>query len=49
MRNAKKLIEANVYRMSQIGEVDAEMIDFEGKPMIRRIHWKKPRRGKSRT
>jgi hypothetical protein len=40
MRNAKKLIEAIVYRMSQMGEVDAEMIDFEGKPMIRRIHWR---------
>lgn len=40
MRNAKKLIEAIVYRMSEKGEVDAEVIDFEGKPMIRRIHWK---------
>ena len=44
MRNAKRLIEAIVYRMSEIGEVDAEMIDFEGKPMIRRIHWKNPGR-----
>jgi hypothetical protein len=48
MHNAKKLIEAIVYRMSEIGEVDAEIIDFEGKPLIRRIHWKKPKRSKRR-
>ena len=39
MRNAKKLIEAIVFRMSEMGEVDAEMIELEGKPIIRRIHW----------
>jgi hypothetical protein len=38
MRNAKTLIEAIVYRMSEIGEVDAEIIDLEGKPIIRRIY-----------
>jgi hypothetical protein len=48
MRNAKKLIEAIVFRMSEKGEVDAEMIELEGKPMIRRIHWKKPAPGKRR-
>ncbi|MGH7170805.1 MAG: hypothetical protein ACRELG_11040 [Gemmataceae bacterium] len=40
MKNAKELIEAIVSRMSEKGEVDAEIIDFEGKPLIRRIHWK---------
>jgi hypothetical protein len=40
MRNAKELIEAIAYRMSQIGPVDAEMIDRDGQPMIRRIYWK---------
>jgi hypothetical protein len=40
MTNARELIEAIVYRMSQKGEVDAEVISFEGKPLIRRIHWK---------
>jgi hypothetical protein len=49
MRNAKKLIEAIVLRMSEKGEVDAEMIELEGKPMIRRIYWKKPARGKRRS
>lgn len=40
MRNAKELIEAVIFRMSEKDEVDAEIIDFEGKPLIRRIHWK---------
>lgn len=40
MRNAKELIEAIVYRMSEKGAIDAEIIDLEGKPLIRRIHWK---------
>jgi hypothetical protein len=42
MKNAKELIEAIVYRMSEKGAVDAEIINLEGKPLIRRIHWKKP-------
>jgi hypothetical protein len=42
MKNAKELIEAIAYRMSEKGEVDAEVINFEGKPLIRRIHWKEP-------
>jgi hypothetical protein len=42
MRNAKELIEAICFRMAEKGEVDAEMIDLEGKPLIRRIHWKGP-------
>ncbi|MEX2559618.1 MAG: hypothetical protein WD403_06865 [Pirellulales bacterium] len=44
MKNAKELIEAIVFRMSEKGEVDAEVIDLEGKPLIRRIHWKEPGR-----
>jgi hypothetical protein len=40
MRNAKELIEAIAYRMSQIGPIDAEIINLDGKPLIRRIHWK---------
>lgn len=40
MMNAKELIEAIVFRMSEQGKVDAKVIDFEGKPLIRRIHWK---------
>jgi hypothetical protein len=44
MKNAKELIEAIVYRMSEKAEVDAEVINFEGKPLIRRIHWKEPSR-----
>jgi hypothetical protein len=39
MRHARELIEAIAYRMSEIGEVDAEIIDFEGEPLVRRIHW----------
>jgi len=42
MKNAKELIEAIIYRMSLRGELDAEVINFEGKPLIRRIHWKAP-------
>lgn len=40
MRNAKELIEAVIYQMARKGPVDAEFIDFQGKPMIRRIYWK---------
>jgi hypothetical protein len=40
MKNAKELIEAIVYKMSEKGEVDAELITFDGKPLIRRIYWK---------
>ncbi len=44
MKNAKELIEAVVYRMSEKGEVDAEVINLEGKALIRRIYWKEPSR-----
>jgi hypothetical protein len=39
MKNAKALIEAVIYRMSQTGKIDAEVIELDGKPMIRRIFW----------
>jgi hypothetical protein len=42
MRNARELIEAVVYRMSEKGGVDAEVVDFAGRPLIRRIYWKSP-------
>ncbi len=41
MKGAKELLEAVVYRMSELAPVDAE-IDREGpEPIIRRIHWKR--------
>jgi hypothetical protein len=40
MTNAQQLMEAIVYRMSERGEIDAEVIDFRGTPLIRRIYWK---------
>jgi hypothetical protein len=49
MRNAKELIEAIVYRMSEKGAVDAEVINFDSKPLIRRIYWKDPGRIRHRT
>ncbi len=39
MKNAKELIQAVIWRMSELGEVAAEIIDLEGKPLVRRIHW----------
>jgi hypothetical protein len=40
MTNARELIEAIVFRMAQVREVDAEIIDFAGRPLVRHIHWK---------
>jgi hypothetical protein len=37
MRNARELIEAIVYRMIEKGDVDVEVINLEGRPMVRRI------------
>jgi hypothetical protein len=39
MTNAKELIEAIVYRMQQMGELDYEIINHAGKPLLRRIFW----------
>ena len=41
MTNAKELVEAIVYRMRERGEVDAEIVNLNGKPLVRRIYWKK--------
>ncbi len=40
MTNAKELIEAVLYRMTQIRELDAEILIFGGQPLVRNIHWK---------
>lgn len=40
MTNAKELIEAIVYKMGKLREVDAEIVEFAGKPMVRHIFWK---------
>jgi len=37
MTNAQELVEAIIYRMSKTAELDAEIIDCEGIPLIRRI------------
>jgi hypothetical protein len=44
MTNGVELIEVIIYRMSEKGRVVAEVIDFEGRPMIRRIHYQQERR-----
>lgn len=40
MTNAQQLIEAVIYRMAQRAEVDAEVVKFNGQPLVRKIHWK---------
>ena len=40
MEGGKELIEAVIYRMSEVGPVDAEIVELRGEPIIRRIHWK---------
>ena len=42
MTNAKELIEAIAYRMAERRAIDAEIIDLEGRPLVRRIYWKAP-------
>jgi hypothetical protein len=39
MKNAKELVEALIYRMWQMAPVDAEIINLDGKPLVRRIFW----------
>ncbi len=43
MKNARELIEAIIFRMSEKGKIEAEIVDFAGKPLIRRIYWKAAR------
>jgi hypothetical protein len=40
MTNAQELIEAVLYRMRQLRELDAEIVNFRGQPLVRQIHWK---------
>lgn len=39
MTNAEELLQAVVYRMTEVGEIEPEVVDFEGKPLVRSIHW----------
>jgi hypothetical protein len=39
MTNAQELIEAILYRMSQIAEIVPEVVDHGGLPLVRNIHW----------
>jgi hypothetical protein len=40
MTNAQELIEAVLYRMKQVGELRADIINLDGQPLVRRIYWK---------
>jgi uncharacterized membrane protein len=40
MTNAQELLQAILYRMSQIDELEPEIIQYEGKPLVRTIYWK---------
>ena len=40
MTNAQALIEAVLYRMSEVGQLEAEVVNFAGQPLVRNIHWK---------
>lgn len=51
MTNAEELIQGVLYRLSQAGELDADVENVDGKPLLRNIHWKGQEPGKppSRT
>jgi hypothetical protein len=40
MTNAQQLMEAIVYRMSELAPIDAEIVDHRGAPLIKRMFWK---------
>ena len=40
MTNAQELLQAILYRMSQIDELDAEVVNTGGGPLVRTIFWK---------
>jgi hypothetical protein len=40
MTNAMELIEALLYRMKEIRELDCEIVDVAGQPLVRSIHWR---------
>lgn len=39
MTNAEELLQAVVYRMTEVGDIEPQVVDFEGKPLVRSIHW----------
>jgi hypothetical protein len=41
MVNAQELIEAIVYRMSQHAEIDAELSEYQGSPLVSKIFWRR--------
>jgi hypothetical protein len=40
MVNAQELLEGVAYRMMQVRELDAEIIELAGRPLVRSIYWK---------
>jgi hypothetical protein len=40
MTNAQEFIEAVLYRMTRLRELDAKVVNFAGQPLVRNIHWK---------
>ena len=46
MTNAAELIEALLYRMRQQRELDTEIVNWVGKPLVRRVWWKGETPGK---
>jgi hypothetical protein len=46
MANAAELIEALLYRMRQQRELDTEVVNWIGKPLVRRVWWKGETPGK---
>src|SRR5262249_48671694 len=40
MTNAKELIEAVMYRMKEQGDLDVDIVQIDGAPMIKQIRWK---------
>jgi hypothetical protein len=39
MTNAEELLQAVVYRMTEIGDIEPQVVGREGKPLVRSIHW----------
>jgi hypothetical protein len=42
MLNGQELIEGVIYRMSEDRKLDAEIVELQGKPFVRRIYAKQP-------
>jgi hypothetical protein len=41
MINAAAVIEAIVFQMAQFGKIDTEIVNLDGKPIVRRIFWER--------